>query len=1240
MKIRRNDYCPCGSGKKYKKCCLNKIGINGENKEASLFLPKEPNFGFLKSDAKKIYRIIKKYHFYDLIKVAFCFNSWRRNRSALIKGLTLNMALSIYDDFGTKRIENYEDLKKIHKEISKCFSVNNMVDYIIDDFGEVFINHCGKSYPVITGTGHTQVYAAMRFMEKLSSIQSCDEELTNILEYTKIIINGLSKFNRKNIECDIVYEIPTNEYWNSVNDLFNDSDFCSHVSKVSKVFGYETKHIESTHFIKNKDKIYPLFNVSLLVDYYNLLLSKTTIEKKQKHILDTISSFLLDSFNFSNNACSRILWNPLILSSDLHEEIVTQGILLAGYGDNKVLVAIDKSSFNDFDEITKVINKIKEYNQSNQMCFIDSFYDNETNGHYGFNVDTKTEIIFVTVSSYTNISEYYFSGETVDQEFDCTPLDMLYFLGFSKDLNEILDFICYSKGESANLLTIGGKSNLFFAWKSSNRIISSGAIEPTQIFIDYNQTEQYVYTYFAEVLCDFPKDCSSLFREPLGWILSSSNLNYKNCIHKGCRGFGGEVKHLGHNTHVFLAHNVEMFTEADFSQNMNTALNVIDELNQRMFLRYADLLSSTDLLRGKTLQLLYVPWEYAKKTHAHKFLSDTSRTLVFSDEYIEQDYLIVRYSLDPDTLLSKIKIAPNREIENLYFRELLQPLYKYFPEQFEVLVENLKKTALLKKTVNVFSFEQKYYFSHKSLDTEISPTSFISVKKEIAKVCMSSGIQQGEYYGEEVTNVIRKMQTVIVQLFENYIAKFDKFDLHKKVLNYYANQQNGIKVNLKRYFAFSDLDDEVLKEFEENTKTIREDYRKNAQTAQYLLESNLVVEHVSSSKICSNEDFKFLLAFADWLIVLQETADICYFTDIDMYISVDSEYRVDTHISTQTNENYNEILSRKYGTLDYSIKNDKTDEEFYEKSISAFKEDTGVDFSLLLDFLSYLQLDIVTQKKANEIYPNVFEIDKTSLITGFKEFLCEPKVELVEISSVVDFLTLDCKNLKTISGRQHEILPVWEREKRDNRFNVKPLVIIDENYIFSPVSIYDLFISWRSSLMEWYLPYEVGLTKFKAVIKNWKKRYEDEMVQDVAGLFRESNFDFVYPEIEFAKRFPHQNYPSELGDYDVIAINIKKKEIWIIECKVLQKVGSIYEDQMQQKNFFFQNKYDEKFQRRIDYFNCNIAKILQSLEIDVGEYNVVPYMITNKLFLSRYKKINFPILTFSEIEKILKSFNS
>ncbi len=28
MKIGRNDPCPCGSGKKYKKCCLGKEGVS------------------------------------------------------------------------------------------------------------------------------------------------------------------------------------------------------------------------------------------------------------------------------------------------------------------------------------------------------------------------------------------------------------------------------------------------------------------------------------------------------------------------------------------------------------------------------------------------------------------------------------------------------------------------------------------------------------------------------------------------------------------------------------------------------------------------------------------------------------------------------------------------------------------------------------------------------------------------------------------------------------------------------------------------------------------------------------------------------------------------------------------------------------------------------------------------------------------------------------------------------------
>lgn len=205
------------------------------------------------------------------------------------------------------------------------------------------------------------------------------------------------------------------------------------------------------------------------------------------------------------------------------------------------------------------------------------------------------------------------------------------------------------------------------------------------------------------------------------------------------------------------------------------------------------------------------------------------------------------------------------------------------------------------------------------------------------------------------------------------------------------------------------------------------------------------------------------------------------------------------------------------------------------------------------------------------------------------------------------------------------------------KISIRPVVQAKDDCIFSPIVAYDLGCEWKSGLLEWFLPYEIGLDELQKTIKLWKKRYEDEMVQDIAKAFQASQFTYVFPEVDLANRFPKDDYPAELGDYDVIAISEKKKEIWIIESKVLQKVGSVYEDQMQQKNFFIQNRYDEKFQRRINFFQDNCEKILCSFQLDsCSGYSIRPAMVTNKLFVSRYKKIGFPIYTFHEFEQILR----
>lgn len=402
----------------------------------------------------------------------------------------------------------------------------------------------------------------------------------------------------------------------------------------------------------------------------------------------------------------------------------------------------------------------------------------------------------------------------------------------------------------------------------------------------------------------------------------------------------------------------------------------------------------------------------------------------------------------------------------------------------------------------------------------------------------------------------------------------------------------------------------------------------------------MVVERCDALKKCSKEDFEYLIGFANWLVVLQDNADTCYYTDFDLYIEVDSEYKIDTVFEDDSRKIYDDILLRKYNTNDYHIKNDDEDAEFFREAIQQFKNDTGIDFQLLILLLEYMQLGLIEDNVATEIYTNVFSVEKSALIEAFNSNLEIRIDDEFEISNTVDFITLNESLLKTLENKQTDILPIWDREKRDNRFDVKPLIIQNENLVFTPVALSNLRTLWISGITDWYLPFEIGLPNLKSVLKSWKKRYEDEMVKDIAELFKNRGFCFVEYEVDLNKRFPKSGYPEELGDYDVFAIDDKGKTIWIIESKVLQKVGSIYEDQMQQKSFFFQHKDDEKFQRRIDYMNNNFSKILSSFDISISEYTIKPYMVTNKLFISRYKTIDFPIVTFDEFNRILEEYSS
>ena len=204
----------------------------------------------------------------------------------------------------------------------------------------------------------------------------------------------------------------------------------------------------------------------------------------------------------------------------------------------------------------------------------------------------------------------------------------------------------------------------------------------------------------------------------------------------------------------------------------------------------------------------------------------------------------------------------------------------------------------------------------------------------------------------------------------------------------------------------------------------------------------------------------------------------------------------------------------------------------------------------------------------------------------------------------------------------------------DTRFELMPLVSINGDIIFSPITMDRLKKDWLNGIMDFILPYEVRMNKTKQLIVEWKKSYEKQIVYDIANSFKKNKFDIIKQNFELMKL--NKSHPQWLGDYDVFAVDINNKSIWIVECKVIEKVATFYDMYRQQNRFFNEHKEDEKFQRRIDYLRENADQVIQQLGCtDYIGYKVIPYMCMNKVLVSRYKKVTFPIVSYPELVEII-----
>lgn len=1193
-----------------------------------------PNFINLKTKTVSLIPILNKYNFNDLVISVFCINSWIDNRSALENALALNNALVNSKKCGKFSISSYDEFKDFFEKILVELKPSIYDDLICNDFGEVKLRFKDRYYPIILGTGHENVFSALNFLPYISKLTEQDQLTIDCLNYNRVLLENLSKFNiSAHDENDIRYECPTEAYFNDIKKFF-ETDFINNVSENLIDKFSNNLNIEKCHFVKTKNATYPLYNTSLLVDYFTSLLDDASSEITNEAIKLSLTTKIHNIYNTKGDGNPTIFWPATFIHNK--KNLCSKPCDFIALASGKILIAICENEYNNKD-LEELIQTITSIHEKDELVACEAYPLDSEKGCRAVNVSKAQELHFIIYNNHINISETLFAfGTHEDNYFRCTALDLMFFICFSEDLDELCDFIDYHNNEKAQLLVMGGKCNVFCNWKEQHKLFSKGAFDYNMLHVSYGESDDYAYKYYKNQLKGYPFNIDShMFKEPMGWEVKIDEENDTSYNSKSEKGFWGTGYNLKNGGFIFFTQFLQLYNINDLDEHEMVCLRTINELHSKLINQYQDNLFQIDLFENLFLQISFLPWEYAKTVDNTGFLNSDEVEYVFSDISWRGDHPIIRFSVKLDSLMIAINASKDKSVESQYFYELMLPLIKEYPESFSNIIQSLKEDASKKKSVDVLSLEISFHMSKHNKHFELEDEALHLVRKRIAQICNTSEIQPGKFQNKDANKVIRAMQESLVSDFENEIAKYNKMDIHTNALSLYATSAIETFIHSKRYSSFSDVDENILHQVKDKTLDYREDSKRKQRYLLYLIESNLSVER-DSDIICTKKQFDYLLAYANWLWVLQDNADYCYYNSTDILVEITSQFNVDVEASSEEEQRNNILTKRIYDNKDYNIKNDSIDEEFYTKAKLAFKEDIGLDFMDFCTLLNYLCREFTAMKSdISEIQPNVFLTNKVKLIEDFKSTLVE-KLDFDYINSLIDFLTIDTNKIKEWKGEIVPCLPIWERENRCNRFDVKPIISRDENIIFSPVMCDDLLKRWIYGLPEFYPPYEIGLDNLKCILKDWKKRYENQMVLDINKLFLEKNFCYVKPEVELHDQDKKGAHPIELGDYDVIAVDAEKQIIYLIESKVIQKVGSIYEFSMQQKSFFFQNKYDEKFQTRIDYMKTHHSDFFASQNIDTKGFTIQPYMVVNKVFFPNEKTVSFPIISLYEFEQLIK----
>lgn len=1247
-KVGRNDPCPCGSGKKYKKCHLE-IGAK--------LLVKNNN-------------PLSNFNRAFLLKNISALSVLPENHG---KNIRLDELTKEAIRFGNTE-EGIEDFEEFKKHIEQAYDHNPLEDAPINLFTEI-ITFYGGDYLILSGISEGGVFILSHLLNAIFQTENnIPKEVKAIIHDSTLLLLGISN--------ELLVSAELKRYTEGIFETnaiqFFEIDYYNKLEKMLFISNEELKTISKKYY--TRPNVIDLFVIKDSDDFSNE-------DPDANPIIPRPFLKQQDGYFFLSPSNMHVALTHFIIETSIHYNCLN--ILLESYSDiiwHNSKVHLDLCGFKQIKNFVfpkKTLNEIKDTLfrfDTDKIAYVDFHYDN------GKDYNIESPYLSQYMSFNNEIIDTY-SNEIFKQIKEQYPNDKILHINLFAGIGR-------QYGRAFN--KIEGVLAVSFSANDFDLIMKSRGYNPLMIWNYVNAKEDFLQTteitpFTSELdlysvykkhddsfYLNDEKKPTMIFFEPGMSSKFVSEIILKEDIHSI---YGIEGDKLYAAPSVRTPWSKQVYTP--LSKIGVELVYIIEGYQQPIWVKFKgdihEIVSNKRKIYIEFLEAItYWIWQIHESAKLHIDLLNKQPITIYFDLIEREKFETLSFDLTRKDGLE----------EDFQLKVFHNTIEVYIPEKINAYLygsDNLGERILVKTILNGFKKLQEIENGSLTLTNEIIANILerhvpLGVKKKIFLINTQNdlrldprGLPRTRYIESYNTNKL--LDSHVEHLEEKGIisgeveritdkTKFIRGFVGKVLLPQLKEALTEIDTNILLSYLIS-LNEKLIHKrrvtllntptriacFVSTEEQIKSLYDSLNDIDKVALSVRCLIEHIAACpgtgiRKPSNSEIDDLLAIMDQIISWGMLGDQVNFElfDVDVEILPSKRIGSDKIISKEVFEPFR--MSKAKEDLVDAIKDFES--KFIEKEVNpnkkipinldaAFEEDFGITLTKMLEF-SHALTHI-----GFEIAPGGAKLSEAELFSEVKKLL--PELIIQDFQGLLAYFSLQARGdvTKIPEGFSSYDISPW-RYNRGLSLLRKPLVeVVNPNngekyFYWGPRQI------MVSSLQILYLYYSGKLRtkeggKLNSLIgdelNSKGSKFTNEVYNYLQGKFSALIIDkevLINPKSYFKAEI-------DIGDVDVLIIDKERKVITLIECKKTEVAKNIKQIVEEVGNLFGSESkmgWIDKHKRRYDWFTQNINLVEQKYKLELSDFKIIPIVLTSEDLSTKYLKkelLPFKMATYYELEE-------